>query len=249
MKKNIGILFIIFLLTSCKNDTTLKFSEKVFEQKPESGCVEYCPAVKLEITLFENGNKVNDSINKKTFDTFSELLSFEDETRIVTNYNELLNSFMNSYENLKKKFPDDAIGWEASGKSYLSYQNSKIANIKIEYYIYTGGAHGYYGIKSLIFDLKNGKTLGRNDIFNDIESFALFSEKKFKEKFGIKPNAPINSTGFMFENEFFELPETILFTEKGLVLFYNIYEIASYADGPQELSITYEEAKPFLKIF
>lgn len=249
MKRNAGLLLIALLLTGCKNDSTLKFSEKAFEQKIESECKEYCPIAKLRIALFESGYKINDSINKRTFETFNELLSFDDQTSTASNYDELLTSFMSSYKDLLQEFPDDAIGWEANGSSAISYQNLKFVNIKIEYYIYTGGAHGYSGTKSLVFDRKTGKTLSHTDIFNDIDKFTIFSEQKFKEKFGIKLKAPINSTGLMFENEFFELPETLLFTEKGLTLFYNIYEIASYADGPQELTISYEEAKPFLKIF
>src|SRR5690554_4015391 len=135
MKKNAGILLVALLLTSCKNDTTLKYSEKVFEKKIETECREYCPIAKLEIILFEKGNKINDSINKSTFAAFSELLSFDDQTPAATGYDELLTSFMNAYKDLRQEFPDDAIGWEAKGSSVLSYQNHKIVNIKLEYYI------------------------------------------------------------------------------------------------------------------
>ncbi len=249
MEKNAGIVLAILLLMGCKNDSTLIFSEKIFEQKIKSECEEYCPIAKLEIALFESGNKINDSINKRTFETFNELLSFDDQSSTASNYDELLISFMNAYKALRQEFPDDALSWEVKGSSVLSYQNHRIVNIKLEYYIYTGGAHGYSGTKSLIFNQKTGETLTPNDIFKDIEEFTFFSEQKFKEEFGIKPNAPINSTGLMFENEFFELPETLLFTEKGLTLFYNTYEIASYADGPQELTLSFDQAQPFLKVF
>ena len=50
----------------------------------------------------------------------------------------------------------------------------------------------------------------------------------------------------MFEDDVFQLPQTYFFTDKGLLLYYNVYEIASYADGPKELLIPYTEAVPYL---
>lgn len=50
----------------------------------------------------------------------------------------------------------------------------------------------------------------------------------------------------MFEGDQFQLPLNIFYTDKGLLLYYNRYEIAAYADGPKELLIPYEELKNFL---
>ena len=52
----------------------------------------------------------------------------------------------------------------------------------------------------------------------------------------------------MFEGEKFALPMTIIFNEKGLLLYYNSYEAASYADGPKEIQLTFKELEPYLKI-
>ncbi len=41
---------------------------------------------------------------------------------------------------------------------------------------------------------------------------------------------------------------TMLFNEKGLLLYYNTYEVASYADGPKELQFTFKELEPYLKV-
>ena len=50
----------------------------------------------------------------------------------------------------------------------------------------------------------------------------------------------------MFETESFYLPDNIGYTENGLILFYEPYEIASFADGPIILTIPYTDANPFL---
>ena len=51
----------------------------------------------------------------------------------------------------------------------------------------------------------------------------------------------------MFENDEFYLPENIGFTQEGLQLFYEQYEVASYADGPIILTLKYKEIEPYLK--
>ncbi|WP_326935009.1 RsiV family protein [Flavobacterium sp. PL11] len=58
----------------------------------------------------------------------------------------------------------------------------------------------------------------------------------------------MNSGGLMFENERFQLPQNIFFTDTGLLLYYNIYEIASYADGATEMLFPYTEVNEFLNL-
>jgi len=247
MKRNVGILLLAFLLINCKDNSALRYTQEVFKQEMEADCTELsCPSAKLEITLFESENEVADSINKKVFEYFKEVLSFEEQPYVATNYDELLKSFLNSYEKLREEFPHDAIGWEVKGKSEISFQSEKIINVRTEYYLYTGGAHGNFGVNSFLFDLTTGQNLTGEDIFIDLNGFESLAEKKFREKYHIKQGTNINSTGFMFEEDVFRLPQTILFTKKGVLLIYNTYEIASYADGTQELLIPFEDIKPFL---
>lgn len=52
----------------------------------------------------------------------------------------------------------------------------------------------------------------------------------------------------MFEYEKFNLPQNIFYTDKGLLLYYNSYEAASYADGPKELLLPYVEVEEFLRL-
>ncbi|MFV8388928.1 RsiV family protein [Flavobacterium sp. LB1P71] len=61
-------------------------------------------------------------------------------------------------------------------------------------------------------------------------------------------NKSINATGLMFEDEKFYLPQNIFYTDKGLLLYYNSYEAASYADGPKELLLSYKEVNEYLAV-
>jgi hypothetical protein len=52
----------------------------------------------------------------------------------------------------------------------------------------------------------------------------------------------------MFEDDTFQLPQNLFYTDKGLLLFYNPYEVASYADGTKELLLPYNEVDDYLLI-
>lgn len=68
----------------------------------------------------------------------------------------------------------------------------------------------------------------------------------FKQKFNISEQKSINSTGLLFEDDKFVLPNAIFFKEKGLLLYYSTYEISSYAEGIKELLLPYSDVEPYL---
>lgn len=50
----------------------------------------------------------------------------------------------------------------------------------------------------------------------------------------------------MFPGNRFDLPDNIGYSTKGLILHYNPYEVASYAEGPVVVTIPYSKAKKYL---
>lgn len=226
----------------------LAFENQSFEKKTSLACKENCPHIKIIIPIAKDVPIVADSINKKVFSVLKELVYFGEKPYTSTNYNGLINSFITSYEQLRKDYPKDVFGWEAEIEGSIKYQSESILNIKIKHYTYTGGAHGYQGLRSLLFDPKTGKSIPNNQLFKDENAFKAFAEKKFRSKYDIPENKSINATGFLFEGDKFSLPLNIFYTDKGLLLYYNLYEAASYADGPKELPLSYNEVNEYLLI-
>lgn len=246
MNKFLTLAIFILFLTSCKNELT--FKEEHFEQKSSLPCEENCPEVTLTVPVAENVPIVADSINKKIFSVVREIIYFGEKPYPSSDYQGLLNSFIASYDEMKTKNPKEIFGWEGKIEGKVVYESDSILNIEIKHYTFTGGAHGYSGIRSLLFDPKTGKNIPNEFLFKDLNKFKAFAETKFRTKYKIPTQENINATGLMFENDVFELPLSIFFTDKGLLLYYNTYEAASYADGPKELVLTYEELKPYLLV-
>ena len=246
MKHFIIYTLLLFSAAQCSNE--LVFEEESFQKKTTMPCKENCPSISVKIPVANAVPVVADSINKKVFSVMKEIIYFGEKPYTATDYNGLLASFIDSYDKLQKEFPNDKFGWEADIEGKVKYQSDAVLNIEIKHYTYTGGAHGYQGLRSLLFDPNTGKSISNEELFNDKETFKAFAEKKFRAKYKIPANKSINATGLMFEKEKFQLPQNIFYTDKGLLLYYNSYEAASYADGPKELLLPYTEVNDYLAV-
>lgn len=232
------------IFTSCKKD--LSFENETFEEKSTKPCKNDCPSITIEVPVAKNKKVISDSINKRVFAVIKEIVFFEEDSVKVDDYKSLAKSFIASYEEMHQKFPQDTFGWEAKIIGNIEFQSEQILNLKIDHYTFTGGAHGYQGYRSLLFNPKTGKAIFNNQLFKNEKEFKAFAEKAFRSKYKIPETANINATGMMFENDKFQLPQNIFYTSQGLLLYYNSYEAASYADGPKELIFSYDEIKKYL---
>ncbi len=243
MKKLAISLLFLFIFLSCSKE--LAFETRSFTKKTSLQCDDQCPQITVAVPFAENGIAA-DSINQTIFRTVTGIVQFGENPSEAKNYDELLASFISTYEKLRRESPNEIFGWEADLTGRIAYQSEQILNIEIKHYTFTGGAHGYGGLRSLLFDPATGKSISNAELFKDLAAFRTYAENRFREKFKIPAGASINSQGMMFENEQFHLPQNIFFTTEGILLYYNAYEIASYAEGAQELLLPYDQVKQHL---
>ena len=244
MKRYIQSLFLLVVLSSCSNE--IRFENKEFSKKSNLLCKENCPEIKVSIPYATNNSTSADSINKKVFSRIKELVYLDEKPLESEDYQVLLSSFINSYETTKEEIPDATFGWEANIEGTIKYQSEQLINIEIDHYTFTGGAHGYEGLQSLLFDPNTGKTIPNDALFQKLSELKNMVEKKFRTKYQIPLNGNINQTGYLFEDDTFQLPKNIFFTNDGLLFYYNQYEAAAYVEGPKTLFIPYSSLKNYL---
>lgn len=250
MKNNIALrrfcvlISLCFYLVGCKEETKISFISKEISPEP----CEDCPIVSIQLPEAMPENEVTANINSEISDFIIGILSFNESKNAPETIDKAILSFNNEYFNLKQGSPEEeTIGWEASIMGQVTYQDKHMVSIKFEHYLFTGGAHGYSAITFLNFDLKTGEAMDKDEIFKDIKSFKGFVEKKFRQQENIVEGESINSTGFMFEDDVFVLPKSIGFTEEGIEIIYNPYEVNVYSEGSITLLIPYEEANEYLR--
>jgi len=239
------VSFFSILLMGCAKDS-FTFNLQTYTQT-SSVCADKCTTIHIEIPMVLH-HKAADSINFYVFDAVREVLYFEEDPIQGINYPSITQSFIDSYEAMVADFEAEMMPWEAELTGEVSYQSEHLINIVLSYYTFTGGAHGYAANKSLLFDGKTGRKIATTSLFKDIEKFKAFAEEKFRKTYEIPTEDSIHSTGLFMYSDAFVLPENIIFNKDEMILYYNTYEIASYADGVFEVIIPLKEAQPFLGV-
>lgn len=241
MRTQFTYAIVLLLLIGCQKEKKLTFEPLVLD---ETRCSE-CPEVAIDIpNAFEN-SKAARTINTALKEEIIEILNYDDETEAIS-IKDAVKSFSDGYWELKKLYPEEATAWKAEIEGKITYDGPEFLTIELNSYLFTGGAHGYSSKRFLNFNKTKGKELENWQLFKDRENFQEFAEQKFRTQESIPLEAPINSTGFMFERDSFYLPENIGFTKEGVELLYNPYEVASYADGPIVLTLPFADVQPFL---
>ena len=233
--------FFLFLLFGCQNEDKLTFEPYHIETE---ACVD-CTKINISLPKAINQGKLARTINTALREEVISLLHFDDESEVL-DIETAITSFKAGFLVLQERYEDETTPWEAKIDSEITFEDSSLLTIALDAYIFTGGAHGYTSKRFLNFDKVKGVELENWQLFKDGLAFQKLAERKFRTKEKIPLDKPINYTGFMFEQDSFYLPENIGFTEKGIKLLYNQYEVSSFAEGTIELVLPHTEIKKYL---
>ncbi|MGC1203690.1 MAG: DUF3298 domain-containing protein [Flavobacteriaceae bacterium] len=195
----------------------------------------------VEVTIpkaFGN-TEITNSINYEIEKLVINALIIGEQSNIqVKTIEESIIAFNQEYDTFKADFPESLQIWEAQIDGEILLQSSEITSISITSYVNTGGAHGVLNISFLNFNSITGKQLLNKDLFTDIAGFKAIAQTYF--------NKAIKENDVVFDQNKFELPTNIGYTDDGLVLLYNTYEIAPYSTGIIEFAIPFKAIESYL---
>lgn len=241
MKKFAFITILFIFVTSCKKEHKEKteVSAEKFETEEimrnasniDSCKDKECPDIDLVYTKIKKNSKFSKSVNRNNEKELVQILHLAEDKPLAQSLDQALDEFVDEYFKFKKIDSLTHTSYEAQIEQTIKSQNDKTLVFKTSYYIYTGGAHGYGAVVFSNYDAQTGKLLTKNDLIDDVRSFTDFVEEKFRLQYQIPKTANINSKGFFFDDDQFVLPENIAVTDKEVILVYNPYEVASYAEG------------------
>ncbi|MCD9187592.1 MAG: DUF3298 and DUF4163 domain-containing protein [Pyrinomonadaceae bacterium] len=130
----------------------------------------------------------------------------------------------------------------------LESANDRVISIGFYYSTFEGGAHPNHFSSAVNFDLKTGTVVALKDLFrpnaNYLKTISALCIEKLKED---------DSEGF--DDEWLKTgagPKAENFSswnikKKGILITFDPYQVASYAAGPKEVLLTYDELKSILK--
>lgn len=251
MFRIIPLLLAVFVASGCSFNTPLKFEKSSISAENFDSCLSLnCPSIKIQYLKASGNNQKSKKFNQHIEDALIDIVaSAEDDRSYIAHVSDAVQFFIDDFKKFQEEFGNNYVDYDVDTFMQVSFQSENFVSIELNYYLYTGGAHGQSGIKYLNFDAKTGELLSDDNIFSLSDELIAFCENKFRDVYQIPKDRTINATGFWFENDTFHLPKTVGFTQTEMVLHYNQYEIASYAEGPIILTIPIEEVAQYLKYY
>ncbi len=132
-----------------------------------------------------------------------------------------------------------SIGWEVE----VTRADSQFLSLKCLSSDYLGGAHGNYAYLGAVFDSQSGKKLSLTDLAEDKEAFrkkglslTLDYLKDKKDELELFDDYEESVKEFWSEDR-----ENWYLKEDNLIIVFNPYEIAPYASGAVEISLSMEQ--------
>ncbi|EDP71055.1 hypothetical protein FBALC1_01187 [Flavobacteriales bacterium ALC-1] len=238
MNRIIPFLIFAFTLSSC----TSEFKSVVFEIN--SIDTEFEADITVTYDKAIENNQLSKTIN---FNVEKAIIATLSDAAKKTNLEAVLQDFNSEYLNFKNDIPEakEPI-WELHIETEKTYQSEAIITIAISTYEFKGGAHGNDKIQFLNLDAKTGNILNQNDIIDNLAEFKKLAQTHFIKSLETEEdNLKMED---LFFGKPFQLPENIGFSEEGLVMLYNVYEIASFDQGYTEFAIPFDELEPYLKV-
>lgn len=157
--------------------------------------------------------------------------------------------FKKDVELLSKEYLEDAKKQQLEPKKFtansdyqVTYNYGNILSVPVVYYQYTGGAHGMYSKKTYNVDLNTGKELTLKEFFKEGFEYKKIINKLIKEEISREPQK-------YFEETFKTIGEIqdYYITEDGIVVYFQLYEVAPYSSGIPEFKIPYKAIESGLK--
>lgn len=156
---------------------------------------------------------------------------------------EITNSIMKFYEEsqsqakeYQKDLPNPQNKFVANADYKIKKNSDNMLSLIIEYYKYSGGAHGYYEYIPYNIDVRDGKELSIENLFKDNSNYKNVIDKEIRNQIEniIKDDPQYEG---IYEFNGIKENQKFYIQDDNLVIYFDLYEIAPYATGIPEFPI------------
>jgi hypothetical protein len=194
--------------------------------------------------------KINDSLQQLAVGSITGWLdstTVADHPEARTDLAKAATLFADDYKTMTSDMGGLGGCWELKTTADTLYASDKALTVRMETFAYTGGAHPNSNLAFFVFDRKTGRTLSLNDLVADTTALLSVVERAFRSQQQLMPNTNLEEHGYFLRDGHFFLPANIGMGRKGMVFYYNPYEIAAYALGPIEVTVPYDQLDGILR--
>jgi hypothetical protein len=251
--KALGLVLLFIVLGCSKKEdkaiSGLSYKMATFRLESKGGCESdtlTCATYEVQYPIIKGiARAANDSLLEqiaKSIDTGNpeaQSSSFEDAGAL----------FISDFAQAQIEFPENTMGWYFKASVHVSLLTDTLVSLKSSAEFFTGGAHGGYGTYFINIRPSTGETVTLDNIFRSgyEESLRAIGENVFRKSLNLTDSASLAEEGFEFPQDKFELNDNFGLSKDGILFVFNIYEIAPYVLGAQEILIPYDKIKGLLK--
>ena len=197
-------------------------------------------------TLTENNKNINSIINIPIVMTKNKNIEKNINDKIRNDIMEFYNSSKNEAKEYNKNFPENTNKFVANVDFYTKKNSDNMLSILLNYYKYSGGAHGYYEYKSYNIDMRSGKFLELEDLFKSNSDYKKVINNEIRRQIEYKAKSDsqyegIYQFGRIKDNQKFYIQDN------NLIIYFDLYEIAPYAVGIPEFQVNINIINHILK--
>ena len=158
------------------------------------------------------------------------------QEKMTADFTEEFNNYAEGIREERKDFPSDK---EASLTTdlFLRRADDQVLSFLLNYSSYAGGAHGYYSYLGYNFDTETGEEIALGDVVVSLEQLTGVLDSRLKELYPDWSGSSLAEFDYKDGN----YPYIWVMEPQGITVYFNPYEIASYADGVMKVDILFDE--------
>ncbi|HGM3506648.1 TPA: DUF3298 and DUF4163 domain-containing protein [Clostridioides difficile] len=197
-------------------------------------------------TIVKNDEYLESTINMPVITNSNKIVERSTNDKIKNDIFEFYNKSYKEAKQYLKDNPDEENKFVANVDFELKKNTDSALSIKVRYYTYSGGAHGFYQDIAYNVDMRTGKFLELMDLFKDNTKYKEVIDEEIKRQIAElekkdEENIGIYNFKGIKENQNFYLQD------ENLVIYFDLYDITPYAAGIPEFSIDKKLISSMLK--
>lgn len=187
-------------------------------------------------TITENNEYINSIINIPIIITGNKDIEKSINDKIRTDIMNFYNSSQKEAKDYFDGFPDSQNKFVANADFEVKKNSDNMLSIKVEYYKYSGGAHGYYEDVSYNIDMRNGTDIKLSDLFKESSDYKNVINTEIRRQIEelVKKDPQYNG---IYEFNGINDNQKFYIQDSNVVIYFDLYEIAPYPAGIPEFPI------------
>ncbi|MEG0843198.1 MAG: DUF3298 domain-containing protein [Romboutsia sp.] len=187
-------------------------------------------------TITKNKNYINSVINIPMITTKNKKIEKTINDKIKNDIMSFYNSSEDEAKRYFKDYPDTQNKFVVNADFYVKKNSDNMLSIKVEYYKYSGGAHGYYEDVSYNIDMINGEDLTLDKLFKDEHDYKARINKEINNQIEAIVKKDKEYKG-IYEFKGINDKQKFYIQDDKIVIYFDLYEIAPYPAGIPEFPI------------